>query len=251
MLDRAGKLCRKVLLKRPNHVQALRLLGFMAQQQNDPEAAVGWYRKAVAAKPDLAQAHNDLGAAFYACKRFDEAVASFRRAVAAKPDYAQAYRNLGIILKDCGSVKESVDAQRSAVTAQPSWHEARSGILLTCLCLDDHDPVTLLAEHRYWERMHAEHLASAIAPHTNSRLPDRRLRIGLVSPDFKEHPVIRFLMPFLEHHDREQIELFAYAQVAVPDESTERARMQVGHWRSLVNVPDTAAADLIIRSQAF
>jgi predicted O-linked N-acetylglucosamine transferase (SPINDLY family) len=52
-------------------------------------------------------------------------------------------------------------------------------------------------------------------------------------------------MPFLEHHDRERFELFAYAQVAAPDEWTERARRQVDHWRSLVNVPDAAAADLI------
>jgi predicted O-linked N-acetylglucosamine transferase (SPINDLY family) len=52
-------------------------------------------------------------------------------------------------------------------------------------------------------------------------------------------------MPFLEHHDREQIELFAYGEVSEPDEWTERARKQVDHWRSLANVPDAQAAELI------
>jgi predicted O-linked N-acetylglucosamine transferase (SPINDLY family) len=178
-------------------------------------------------------------------KRFDEAIESFRKAVATKPDYAQAHRNLGIILKDCGMVEESIDAQRRAVAANPSWHEARSGLLFTRQCLAENDLVSFFEEHRSWDRIHAGHLAGTIASHPNSRAANRRLRIGLVSPDLKEHPVIRFLLPFLEHHDREQIELFAYAQVSEPDEWTEQARKQVAHWRSLVNVPDAQAAELI------
>lgn len=245
MLDKAHKLCRKVLLKRPKHAQALHLLGLMAHQENDPAVAVEWHHKAVAAKPDFAQAHHSLGVALFACRRLDEAVESFRRSVSIRPDYARALRNLGIALKDCGMVEESIDAQRRALAAHPSWHEAHSGILLTCQCLSSNDPVSLLAAHRYWDQIHAGHLAGTIAPHVNKRVADRCLRIGLVSPDFKQHPVIRFLLPFLEHHDREQIELFAYSQVSDPDEWTELARKKVAHWRSLVNMPDLEAADLI------
>jgi predicted O-linked N-acetylglucosamine transferase (SPINDLY family) len=142
-------------------------------------------------------------------------------------------------------VEESIDAQRRAVAANPSWHEARSGLLFTRQCLAENDLVSFFEEHRSWDRIHAGHLAGTIASHPNSRAANRRLRIGLVSPDLKEHPVIRFLLPFLEHHDREQIELFAYAQVSEPDEWTEQARKQVAHWRSLVNVPDAQAAELI------
>lgn len=245
MHDKAGKLCRKVLAQRPKHAQALHLMGLMVHQAGDPAAAVEWHRKAVAAKPDFADACNDLGAALLACKRQDESIEAFRRAVALRPDYVRALGNLGVVLKDCGLVEESIDAHRRALAAHPSWHEARSSFLFTCHYLSDHDPVSLLADHRFWDRIHAGHLAGTIAPHTNNRAVDRRLRIGLVSPDFKDHPVIRFLLPFLEHHDREQIELFAYAQVSEPDEWTELARKQVGHWRSLVNVPDAEAAELI------
>ena len=245
MLDKAGKLCHKVLLKKPKHAQALHLLGLMAHQENNPAAAVEWHRKAVAAKPDFADAHNSLGAALLACRRLDESVESFRRAVAIRPDYARALGNLGIVLKDCGMVEESIDAHRLAITAYPSWHEARSSLLFTFHYLSGNDPITLLSEPLFWDRVHAGHLAGNFAPHTNSRVAKRRLRVGLVSPDFKDHPVARFLLPFLEHHDREQIELFVYAQVAAPDEWTEQARHLVDHWRSLVNVPDAEAADLI------
>lgn len=245
MLDKAGKSCRKILAKRPQHAHALHLMGLIAHQEGDPTAAVEWHRKAVAAKPDFADAHNSLGAALFASKHLDESIEFFRRAVAIRPDYSWALGNLGNALKDSGMVKESISIYRRALATNPAWHGARSSILLTCHYLTYHDPATLLEEHRMWERIHAGHFAGTIAPHANNRVAQRRLRIGLVSPDFKEHPVIRFLMPFLEHHDRERIELFAYAQVAAPDEWTEQARKQVAHWRSLVNVPDAEAADLI------
>jgi cytochrome c-type biogenesis protein CcmH/NrfG len=35
LLDKAARLCRKVLIKKPKHAQALYLLGFMAHQEND------------------------------------------------------------------------------------------------------------------------------------------------------------------------------------------------------------------------
>lgn len=245
MLDKAGRLCRKILQKRPKHAQALHLLGLMAHQQNDPQAAIDWHLKAVAAKPDFAQAYNSLGAALAACDKLDEAVVAFRRAVALQPDYPRACGNLGILLKDCGRVRESIDAFRSALAARNSWHEARGAILLASHYLSETDPISLLAEHRFWDRVHAGHLAGNIAPHTNGREADRPLRIGLVSADFKEHPVIRFIMPLLEHHNRKEIELFIYENVSLPDQWTELARKHADSWRSLTNMPDDEAAALI------
>jgi predicted O-linked N-acetylglucosamine transferase (SPINDLY family) len=245
LLDKAARLCRKVLIKKPKHAQALYLLGFMAHQENDLVSAIEWHQKAVAAKPDFAQAHNSLGGALFAAKRLDEAIASFRRAVAAMPDYAEALKNLGIALKDAGMVEGALDAQRRALSLHRSWHEVHSACLFTRHSLEVEDPMELLADHRSWDQIYASHLTGMIAPHANSRVAGRRLRVGLVSPDFKQHPVMRFLLPFLEHHNREQIELFAYAQVPEPDEWTELARKQVGHWRSLVDMPDAEAADLI------
>jgi len=245
MLDKAGKFCRKILAKRPQHAHALHLMGLIAHQEGDPTAAVEWHRKAVAAKPDFADAHNSLGAALFASKQLDESIEFFRRAVAIRPDYSWALGNLGNALKDSGMVEESISIYRRALATNPAWHGARSSILLSCHYLTCHDPATLLEEHRMWDRVHAGHFTGTIAPHANNRVAQRRLRIGLVSPDFKEHPVVRFLLPFLEHHDREKIELFAYAQVSEPDEWTERARHLVDHWQSITNLPDAEAADLI------
>ena len=68
-------------------------------------------------------------------------------------------------------------------------------------------------EHRRWNRLHAEPLRKFIQPHTNNRNPDRRLRIGYVSPDFREHVVGQNLLPLLREHDHGQMEIFCYSNV--------------------------------------
>ena len=45
-----------------------------------------------------------------------------------------------------------------------------------------------------------------------------------MSPDFRQHSVAWFLMPLIERHDREAVEIFCYAEVRRPDEVTDRFR---------------------------
>jgi protein O-GlcNAc transferase len=88
-------------------------------------------------------------------------------------------------------------------------------------------------------------LQQFIQPHANERDPERRLRIGYVSPDFREHVVGRFLLPLLTSHDKRAVEVFAYAHVPRPDALTESLRACTDSWRSIVGLSDAQAADLI------
>jgi FkbM family methyltransferase len=72
--------------------------------------------------------------------------------------------------------------------------------------------------------------------------PERRLRVGVVSPDLKQHSVAYFLEPLLAAHDRRLIEYFAYANVAAPDAVTARLQAHVEHWRTIFGVSDESAA---------
>jgi protein O-GlcNAc transferase len=85
-------------------------------------------------------------------------------------------------------------------------------------------------------------LSRNIEPHVNDRSPDRRLRIGYVSPDFKDHVVARFMLPLLAHHDRVNFEIFCYADVARPDRMTEALRKHADHWRVTLGMTDEQMA---------
>jgi predicted O-linked N-acetylglucosamine transferase (SPINDLY family) len=88
-------------------------------------------------------------------------------------------------------------------------------------------------------------LASLQRPHTNDCSPDRRLRIGYVSPDFRSHPVGTFLLPLLESHDHQGFEIFCYSSVRVPDAITARCRAQADVWRDALGMSDEQLAGAI------
>ena len=119
---------------------------------------------------------------------------------------------------------------------------AHSSLLYALHLHPGYDAQALYQEHVLWQQRHAQPLRKFIQPHLNDRSPDRRLRIGYVSPDLRRHPVGLFLWPLLAAHDKVDFEIFCYADVRVPDEMTERLRAQADQWRSIVGRTDEQVA---------
>ncbi len=245
-LPKAKMFCAKVLSKRPKHALALQLMGLIAHRQGDYAKAIEWALKAVSAKPDFAEAYNSLGAAYLANDNVDGALNSFRMGAETQPENVRLLANYGAVLKECGRVSESIEVHQRVLKANPGWHEARSSLLLISHYLPEHDPLALLADHRKWSFLHASaHLPKSDAPSNLKEEGPRRLRVGFVSPDLRDHPVARFITPYFENHDRQNFELFVYSDVGQPDAWTERIRNAVLSWRDIVNMPDAAVAELI------
>ncbi len=74
----------------------------------------------------------------------------------------------------------------------------------------------------------------------------RRLRVGYLSSDFREHPTARLLLGVLRHHDRRQVELFMYCS-GWDDGSKLRQLLhaQFDHVHGVAGLSDAAAAQLI------
>jgi Flp pilus assembly protein TadD len=240
--------------------------------------AVASYEQSVRLKPDFAEAHNNMGRALCNQGRLDEAVASLRRAVILKRDYANAYQNLGIALRNQGQIAEATTCHRRAIELRPNFWEAHTCLgnvlkdqgqtaeaIASCeralqlaprsnlahsnlLCsLHYRDGVSLseLAEaHAAFDRSFGAPLRTTWKPHENVPDPDRRLRLGFVSPDLHRHPVGYFLVRFLEHLDREQAEAICYKDSASSDDLT--ARIQAATTiRDVANWSDERLAEEI------
>ena len=103
----------------------------------------------------------------------------------------------------------------------------------------------IFAESRRWDEIHAAACRDHERPHANDPNADRRLRVGYVSPDFREHSVAYFADALIAGHDRRSFEVFCYAQVVQPDAKTARFRDLADVWRSTVGLTDFAVADRI------
>ena len=282
---RAGRLAeaergyRKILQLEPEHADSLHLLGVIALQAGNLESALALVQRAAVLRPDAAVCRNNLGQVLERLGRDDEAALCYEAAIELDPGYAEAHNNLGFVrarqdrttdadalyrkaidlapeyaephtnrgnlLKDRGELDAAIGCYRRAIEIRPDLSALHSNLLLTLHYHPDYSPADLKREHRAWAERHVAPLAAVRRPHANGPEPDRRLRVGYVSPDFREHPVARFVLPLFREHDRRQVEVFTYSDVTTPDAVTGLVRDHVDRWRDVATLSDEQLADVV------
>ena len=244
-LDEAVTTFLKLIALDPNDAETLVNLGAALAKQEKFDAAIVAYHQAIALNPRLAVAHRNLGNSLEKCNRLDEAITAYQQALAIEPNLAEVHNNLGNAFKDCGRIDEAIAAYQRALAVFPDYADAHSNLLFGLHYSAAHNAERIFAEHFRWNLLQADRWKSRIQTYPNDRSPQRRLRIGYVSPDFRDHPVARFLLPLLEKHDKSQVEVFAYAQGLVSDQWTAWIAGCADHWRDLKHLTDDQAANLI------
>ena len=124
----------------PRHFDSLNLLGAIAAQTGDYQAAVNLIGKAIAVNPNVATSYNNLGNALLDLKRQEEALACFEKALALRPDIADAYYNRGNALRELKRLDEALASYDKALALRPDCAEAynnRGNVLLNLKRLDE------------------------------------------------------------------------------------------------------------------
>jgi predicted O-linked N-acetylglucosamine transferase (SPINDLY family) len=123
-LAQAELLYQSILEGRPDHFDALHLLGIVRCQQARYDEAIVFLRSALAIEPTSAAANCDLGNALQALNRHDEAIASYDQALAIKPDHAETLNNRGSALQALNRHDEAIASYDQALAAQPDYVDA-------------------------------------------------------------------------------------------------------------------------------
>lgn len=243
-LTEAAEQYRWTTALQPAHAEAHNNLGNVYQDLGDADAALSAYEAAVRARPDFVMAINNCGALLAMMGRTNEAEDVLRRGIAVAPKHSALHHNLGNVLKDNGDTAGALVMLRRAVELDPSDARAHSNLIFA-LNFSATKGSEILAECRKWNERHAAPLRSQIKPHLNDKGPDRRLRIGYVSPDFREHVLTFFTCPLLSHHDRSAFEIFCYSSVKRPDALTRRIMQCAEHWRDVRLLDDPSLAEQV------
>ncbi|MBL8826038.1 MAG: tetratricopeptide repeat protein [Planctomycetaceae bacterium] len=277
-LDDAEQCYRRVLTSLPNSVEVHNNLGICLALRGKLEESKAEFKTAIALQPTHPEAHSNLGNVLLTQARYHEAVACYREslkhnnqnalaynnlsaalaplghlheaaqcgelAVKLQPEYPDAWNNLGNVYKDMGWFDQSYVATREALRQQPQFISAHSNLLMAL----NYDPrisqEQIAAEHWLWFERQGKDLPRPTS-YRNRPDPDRPLRIGYISPDFRQHPVTDFLIPILEHHDRQQFPTFLYSNSGAPDATTERVRAACDSWNLVHGRTDAEVAQLV------
>jgi protein O-GlcNAc transferase len=246
-LDEAAAAYRGALQIKPDYAEAQCNLGMVLREQGRLDEAVNACLEAIRMRPAFADAHLALGNALWQQGRLGEAIMACHQAIRINPDHAAAYCALGNALYEQGKPEEAIAAYSEAVRRKPDLAGWGSNLLL-CLNYDERvAAATLFEAHRDWAGRHASPPSWPVS-HANDRSPERRLKVGYVSPDFRSHSVAHFLEPLLTSHDRNAIEVFCYAEVSWSDARTERFKQLADHWVVTVGMSDEELAERIRRA---
>jgi predicted O-linked N-acetylglucosamine transferase (SPINDLY family) len=282
-LEEAASTYRDAIRIKPDHAEAWQGLGTTLLRGGDSQAAADAFRQAVQHAPEWAEAQAGLGRSLLQLEQYDAAERALRAALALDPGHPVARGHLGALLLRTGHPVAAEAASRQAIAAAPTDHRwvadlaaalqtqgrhaegeacCRAALALrpdsaSChssllLALNDrHDlpDQAIFAEYQRWDATHARRLMPARPIVSADPLPGRRLRIGYVSPNFRQHKTALFCEPVLAAHDRSQVELFLYAEVPREDATTARFQALADHWRPTGGLDDATVAGMICRDR--
>jgi predicted O-linked N-acetylglucosamine transferase (SPINDLY family) len=195
------------------------------QDQGRSAEALKYYERALLLNPSLAEAHQNLGGALAQSGHIVDGLAALRRALALKPDYPEALVQLAHLNGELCDWRhrEAEEAQVLGLMRQypglvPPFnlHAQQSTCAEQLLCA------------RQWSQRIAQKQSRGFA-HDRSRSP-RRIRLGYLSADFRDHPVAHAVTETIERHDRRRFEVFGYSY-GPDDGSALRRRLETAFDR--------------------
>ena len=238
---------RRALTLQPGRPGLHSALGSTLGALKDYEAALESHRRAIELAPDKPQYRNNMARTLRHAGLTGEAEAVLRAIVEQgnpDPDY---FASLASLLRRQGKIADAVD-----VLQRIEAPEARAAIDRNLTFLQNYTDSTTVEEQLDQARQAAARRTAGIGRmplSTNDRSPDRRLRVGLVSSDMRQHAVALFLLGVVREIDPDRIELFAYSGTDTGDDVNIAFRRAIPHWRGTSSLADNELADRIRRDR--
>jgi protein O-GlcNAc transferase len=247
-LDEAAACFEKGFEQQPDSFMALLNLAIVLHLQGHLERAETLLRRAIQLDPRQPIASSNLGDMLLSANRVGEAVACLEAAARHAPDLGELHINLGRSYAAQGRFDEALRCYKWALAVQPQSTLGHEIILFVFHYSPEFDPQALADEHRAWAERHAAPWLPPGKRHANKPDPERRLRVGYVSADLRQHPVAYFMAPVFAAHDPRQVDIVCYAS-GKPDSWTERIRPHTSLWRTTDGLGDAELANLIEQDQ--
>lgn len=195
--------------------------------------------------PDNVAALSNLGQAEMKLGNLPDAEAALSKACKLAPGNSELMNNLGVVRQLLGNVDDALADFRSALKSDANCQLAERNLLVAVLNQPEMDSETLFDEHRKIGARHRRRSSEMIDYKDRDRTPHRKLRIGYLSSDFRDHPVGRNVFPLIEHHDPNNTEVHLYSVAETHDRMSDKFSSLRHHWHDASQLSDHQVAEKI------
>ncbi len=276
------------LEKDPDNTDALNLMGLCCLRTKQLDRAASCFHRIVELDPEAIVAHNNLGTVYKVSNQLDkaekvfglclekdaenkhallqladikrlkqhvrEAIDLYDQALELYPEDPVYLNNLGVIYQNLGLLNKSMDCFRRAFQSDPDKTAAYNNFLLSLNYLHTYDgekmtPETLLREHEKWGKTRSLTPNTGPQHFARARVRDKKIKLAYLSQDFWRHSVSYFFEPVIESHDKQQFEIYCYADISKPDQVTKRIQSHADVWKNINGWSSQSVAEQIRRDQ--
>lgn len=243
-LKEAETCLRRCHALNPDDMVILFEVGSNLSDQKRWDEALQVFRDVIARKPDFAEAHINLSKALYEKGDLANAAMEVEASLRTLPNVAQLHSNLGVINTMQGRVDVAICSFRRALEIDPDFDFARSCMLYALSHSTEVKQDELTREHLLFGDRIVQRVGNRLRrQHSNDPSPERTLRIGFVSADFRQHAMAKFFIPFIEAFSkRPEFVCYAYYNHAARDVDTEAIERHFAVWRPVVGLSDERLA---------
>ena len=177
-----------------------------------------------------------------------QAVPLCNRVLERNPNSEVALSLLGGCFAALGDPVSAIAHFDRALAIKPDHEDAITRKIFALDFVPDMDFATLQAARKYWwDQIGARLPQRQLQP--RSLDPERRLVVGYVSADFREHSAALAFLPLLRHRDREHFDLICYSNSPLQDATTALCRSLADKWVDAWQLTDEKLADRIEADQ--
>ena len=276
--EEAGQSFDRALSLQPRLLTALFGKGLVSMNLRNFDAALAALNAALAINPNAAAMIAQRGRVYQEQARFGEAEVEFDAALALEPlletalcgkatvalvngniplansfldkmlaqnpNSESAWTLLGVCSAMQGDIATAIAHYDRALAIKPDHEDAITKKIFALDFLPDVGVERLQSERRYWWEAIGSRLPRLPLGERDLD-PDRRLVVGYVSSDFRDHSAALAFVPILRHHDHAKFEIVAYSCSPVRDAKTDLCRSLVDRWVDASRLGDDQLANQI------
>jgi protein O-GlcNAc transferase len=159
--------------------------------------------------------------------------------------HAQLCVSYGSALSGLGESERAVAFLGEAVARFPAEVTLRGLRAMAIVALWGAEPAAVLAAHKEYGEVVGKIRPQWRAKYAPKKDPDKKIRVGLLSPDLRRHSVAFFIEPLLEHYDRTRMEIVCYSTNRTFDDVSARLKSNATLWRDVSNKIEVQLGDLM------
>ena len=270
-LDRALNAYQKATLIQPNHAFAFNNIGNIYMTVQSFEKAIEAFQMATFLNPSYIDAYNSLGIAYLNIENISEAHKAFEKVLLINPNHVKGLLNMGNLHEGTAEYKKSIQFYSEACINDPENNELLALKVSQQAYICDIDEIknhNTKIKHAYTNKYYVRpfdvfaqddeperHQLRALSytnkyfgknrflTHSNSENKSKRIRLGYISSDFKEHAVSYLIAKVLEKHNRDEFKLFGYSiSSSKLDKMGERTKKAFDVFREVEKFSDEEIA---------